>query len=150
MRIIRETRDGGRSRTCPRRPPHPPARWSRPEIPDLAAGVLLLFVLLAYARPASAADKVDVITFKNGEYAWGRNAGVHGKIARIDPAKTPREIDYSLIASPSQITRAIYKLDGDTYFDCYGPAGSARPKEFSSTAENGYTVMVLKRVKQAE
>ena len=44
-----------------------PAGWSWPEIPDLTVGVLLLCGVLACARPAAAADKVDVITFKNGD-----------------------------------------------------------------------------------
>ena len=43
-----------------------PAGWSRPEIPDLLLGPLLAG-LLAAATPAAAADKVDVITFKNGD-----------------------------------------------------------------------------------
>src|SRR5688572_19425042 len=44
-----------------------PACWSRPEIPDLLVGVLLVWSLLAVAPPVAAADKVDVITFKNGD-----------------------------------------------------------------------------------
>jgi hypothetical protein len=44
-----------------------PAGWSWPEIPDLAAGIFLLWGALCCARPAAAADKVDVITFKNGD-----------------------------------------------------------------------------------
>ena len=56
-------------------PPYPddcrrgrtPACWSWPEIPDLIRGGLLACAMLACARPAAAADKVDVITFKNGD-----------------------------------------------------------------------------------
>jgi hypothetical protein len=43
-----------------------PAGWRRSEIPDWASGVLLC-ALLTLARPAAAADKVDVITFRNGD-----------------------------------------------------------------------------------
>ena len=67
MGIIRETGGGRRPGTGPPHPPHPPAGWSWPEIPDLTAGVLLLCAVLACARPATAADKIDVITFKNGD-----------------------------------------------------------------------------------
>lgn len=67
MGVIHET---GGSRP-PRRPrfrwKRTPAGWSWPEIPDLTVGVLLLCGALACARPAAAADKVDVITFKNGD-----------------------------------------------------------------------------------
>jgi hypothetical protein len=64
--VIRETE---RARPSRHRFPRgrTPARWSRPEIPDLLAGVLLVGSLLAGVRPAAAADKVDVITFKNGD-----------------------------------------------------------------------------------
>ena len=67
MGIIRETGGGCRSYIRPHRPQHPPAGWSWPEIPDLWVGLLLLCGVLACARPAAAADKVDVITFKNGD-----------------------------------------------------------------------------------
>ena len=67
MGIIRETGGSRWSFSRPDHPQHPPAGWSWPEIPDLPAGVLLLCALLACARPVAAADKVDVITFKNGD-----------------------------------------------------------------------------------
>ena len=61
--------------TEPISPPRPPgllrrqtpARWSRSEIPDWLLGVLFLGVLIATPGPLAAADKVDVITFKNGD-----------------------------------------------------------------------------------
>ena len=66
MGVIRET-----DRVCPSRrvwlrPARTPASWRRSEIPDWAAG-LLLCAFLAFACPVAAADKVDVITFKNGD-----------------------------------------------------------------------------------
>ena len=65
MGVIRETNPA-----CPCWPESPrnptPAGWSRSEIPDCALGVLLC-ALLAFAHPVAAADKVDVITFKNGD-----------------------------------------------------------------------------------
>ena len=66
MGVIRKTEQAGppcrrlgRSST--------PAGWSRPEIPDWLPRVLSLCLLLVCPRPSAAADKVDVITFKNGD-----------------------------------------------------------------------------------
>jgi len=93
-----------------------------------------------------------LIEYKNGEFAWV-NADSHaGKIAVIDPSRTPKEVDYTFKDGPDQgkVLKAIYKLDGDTLTDCFGPAGTDRPKEFKSTAENGLYLITYKRVKKED
>jgi uncharacterized protein (TIGR03067 family) len=90
------------------------------------------------------------ITFKNGEFTWS-NGEQPGKIVFIDPAKTPKQIDYTYTEgrNKSKTQKAIYKLDGDTFTDCFGDADDdARPKDFTSTKDNEQTVMVYKRVKK--
>jgi uncharacterized protein (TIGR03067 family) len=91
-----------------------------------------------------------LITFKNGEFSWANEGGASGKIVVIDPSKTPKEVDYTYTEGEDKgkTSKAIYKLDGDTFTDCFGPAGSARPKEFTSTDENDQMVLVYKRVKK--
>jgi putative salt-induced outer membrane protein YdiY len=64
--VIRET-----DRVCPfrrvwLRQGRTPASWRRSEIPDWTAR-LLLCAFLAIAHPVAAADKVDIIAFKNGD-----------------------------------------------------------------------------------
>jgi uncharacterized protein (TIGR03067 family) len=100
-----------------------------------------------------------VITFKaDGSYEFDN--GVKGKIVSIDPAKKPKEVDYVQFDSDGdpipdkdgkpQLERAIYKLEGDTFTDCFNVAGEKRPTEFKSTKENGSTLITYKRVKKVD
>lgn len=92
------------------------------------------------------------ITVTKDEFAWG-NAAVAGKVARIDPAKSPREIDYQFTEGPDagKTAKGIYKLAGDTLTECCPPPGAdARPTEFKSTAENGCYLLTFKRVKKTD
>ncbi len=90
------------------------------------------------------------ITFKSGEFTWS-NGEQPGKIVFIDPGKTPKQIDYTCTEGPNKgkTQKAIYKLDGDTFTDCFGETGDdTRPKDFTSTKDDEQTVMVYKRVKK--
>jgi uncharacterized protein (TIGR03067 family) len=95
-----------------------------------------------------------VITFKkDGTFEWGNGAGSPGKIALIDPSKKPKEVDYLFTEGKDKdkTQKAIYKLDGDTFTDCFTEAGAAeRPTEFKSTKDNGYTIIVYKRIKRKD
>ena len=90
-----------------------------------------------------------VITFKKGEFSWGDGSS-SGKIAKIDPTRTPKEVDYTLGSGPNPgpPVKAVYRLEGDVFIDCFHLNGGERPKEFSSTQENGYTLMTYRRVKK--
>ena len=75
-----------------------------------------------------------------------------GKVARIDPTKNPKEIDYLFNegSNKGKTQKGIYKFDGDTYTDCCSEPGGERPTEFKSTKENGWEIMVFKRIKKDE
>jgi uncharacterized protein (TIGR03067 family) len=68
---------------------------------------------------------------------------------RIDPAKTPKEIDMELTpAGDLDISfRGIYKLDGDTLTLCEVADGSGRAKEFKTLTGRPSRLIVLKRHK---
>lgn len=89
---------------------------------------------------------------KDGKFEWIENASGKGKIARIDPTKKPKEIDYTFAGGDldGKTQKALYKLDGDTFSDCFGEPGTDRPTEFKSTKENGYSIVVYKRVKRKD
>jgi uncharacterized protein (TIGR03067 family) len=93
-----------------------------------------------------------LLTFKNGEFRWGEDSQPFGKIASIDPSRSPREVDYTYNrgSDKDKVQKAIYTLDADTFMDCFGEAESDRPTEFKSTAENGYTLVKYKRVKKKD
>jgi uncharacterized protein (TIGR03067 family) len=107
--------------------------------------------LVAGRETISDRNSAMFVTFKKGAFAWGDGSS-SGKIAKIDPTKTPKEVDYTLgsDANPGQPVKAIYKLEGDVFIDCFHLSGGDRPKEFSSTLENGYTLMTYKRVKKED
>ena len=68
---------------------------------------------------------------------------------KIDPTKTPKEID---VMDESGVKNdktklGIYALDGDTYKYCLAPAGKPRPTEFTSKAGSGHSLGVSKREK---
>ena len=90
-----------------------------------------------------------VLTVKGGEFAWANGRGHGGKIVRIDPTKNPKEVDYTFADGPDagKVLKAIYKLDGDTFTDCFGAAGADRPTAFESTKENGLYVLTYTRVR---
>ena len=91
-----------------------------------------------------------IITFKNGECTWAGIVGPAGKITRIDPTKMPKEVDYVYTDGDQKgkIQKAIYKLEGDTFTECYNPEDeAARPREFKSTMGNGLMLVVYERVK---
>jgi uncharacterized protein (TIGR03067 family) len=107
------------------------------------------FMRAGEERLEDIGDKV--IRFKNGEFTWGDNDEPSGKVASIDPSKTPKELDYTYEGQEGKPQKAIYKLDKDTFTDCFNEKDPAtRPKEFKSTEENGLTVVTYKRVKKKD
>jgi len=74
---------------------------------------------------------------------------VAGGKFKIDPAKTPKEIDIldeSGVAN-DKTKLGIYELDGDTYKYCLAPAGKPRPTGFTSKEGSGHSLGVSKREK---
>jgi uncharacterized protein (TIGR03067 family) len=63
----------------------------------------------------------------------------------IDPSKKPKEID---IMSKDETRVGIYALDGDTLKICTSKDKGDRPKEFATTADNGFALIILKREKK--
>lgn len=70
---------------------------------------------------------------------------------KVDAAKSPKSIDFSYTKGPNtgRLDKGIYMLDGDTLTICTTEAtDGVRPKEFLSTKDNGYSLVVLKRQKK--
>lgn len=86
-----------------------------------------------------------LLTFETGNFSRGE--GMRGQVARIDPAATPKEIDYKYGGS-DRVELAIYALEGDVLVHCTAPAGRPRPKGFTSEKGSGHTLVVYKRVKK--
>lgn len=69
----------------------------------------------------------------------------------IDPAKSPKEMDWIVELDPGHPIRqlAIYELDGDTLKICSAAAGQPRPTKFESKQGDFGGLMILKRVPPA-
>jgi uncharacterized protein (TIGR03067 family) len=65
----------------------------------------------------------------------------------LDPAKTPKTIDYSVTGGPSigSAMLGIYELDGDTVKFCYSIPGKERPTEFLTKPDDGRILSVWKQ-----
>jgi uncharacterized protein (TIGR03067 family) len=68
----------------------------------------------------------------------------------LDPAKTPKTIDFQAVDGPTQgkTHLGIYELDGDTLKSCFSAPGSARPSEFTSKPGDKRTLTSWKRQKK--
>jgi uncharacterized protein (TIGR03067 family) len=104
---------------------------------------------LVLNNPNAGGEMIAVFK-EDGTFAWEGGVENLGKIARIDPSKSPKEIDYEFKegGSKGKTQKALYKLEGDTYSDCCTEPGEDRPTEFKSTKENGYEIMVFQRIKK--
>jgi uncharacterized protein (TIGR03067 family) len=72
---------------------------------------------------------------------------IKNKLARLDPTKTPKEMDLARSVGPNtgRTLLAIYAVSEDTFRICYDPSGKERPREFKSTPGSGYALHVWKR-----
>jgi uncharacterized protein (TIGR03067 family) len=68
----------------------------------------------------------------------------------VDPAKSPKTIDYDMIEGPTKGKKqlGLYKLDGDTVTFCFAKPGGDRPTDFTAAAGSGRTLSVWKREKK--
>lgn len=76
-------------------------------------------------------------------------APIKSTIKKMDPSKTPAEMDWVRSAGPGagQTMMAIYQFNGiDQCKVCFDPSGKARPKEFATKEGTGHILHVWKRV----
>jgi uncharacterized protein (TIGR03067 family) len=62
---------------------------------------------------------------------------------RIDPAATPRRIDFQPADGPAAglVNHGIYEFSGDLLRICYAPPGAPRPEVFASVMGSGRTLV---------
>jgi len=66
---------------------------------------------------------------------------------RIDPTRTPRTMDVSIIDGPNkgETWLGIYELSAETYRACFATDGKPRPPAFTSEPGSGNVLWVFKR-----
>lgn len=96
-------------------------------------------------RPAAG----TVVTFRDAAVSFTLSGAEFTGTFRLDnPALTDRPIN--LMFDKVQAVKAVYQLDGDRLVLCgnfSGTSATARPTEFKSTKENGFSVITFRRVK---
>ena len=67
----------------------------------------------------------------------------------LDPSKTPKAIDFLPAAGQykDKTLRGIYEIDGDMLKICFSEPDKARPAEFTSKADSGWTLALHKKQK---
>lgn len=69
------------------------------------------------------------------------------------PDKTPnKEINSTYTNGPAvnKVVKGIYKIEGDSITYCWGDVDKDRPSDYSTKADSGQTLMVLKRMSEGK
>jgi len=94
----------------------------------------------------------DQFIFSRDDLTVHRNGRSHLKgIFRLDPSKTPKQIDLIVTQSPDgmwdgQTLHGIYELEGNQLRWCSSLPNHPRPQGFSPVTGSSQTLMVLRRV----
>ncbi len=98
--------------------------------------------------PDERAKQIRVVISKGKHTVYlNDKAIVEGVAFRIDPTRTPKEVEDTL--KDGQKIRGIYELDGDTLRSCVAGVGKERPTRFSGEKGTGCTLRNFKRVTTA-
>lgn len=100
--------------------------------------------------PEEVVKTLRLTITKEGGYKTERGDQVlFDSTCKLDPAKTPKQIDMLGTEGENKGKSAlgIYALDGDKLTICYTMPGKDRPKEFESKAGSAATMIVWKRGK---
>jgi uncharacterized protein (TIGR03067 family) len=99
--------------------------------------------------PQERARQIRVVIGKGKHTVYVNDKIIAEGVAfRIDPTKTPKEVEDTL--KDDKTIRGIYELEGDTLRSCVAQVGEERPTRFSGAKGSGCTLRVFKRVTAAE
>lgn len=89
------------------------------------------------------------LTVKGEKYTFRMGDQVIEGTHKLDPSKTPKQIDAVRTKGPDagKTLRGIYELDDTTYRVCFAAPDKDRPTKFSSKEGGGVRVLTFKRAK---
>jgi uncharacterized protein (TIGR03067 family) len=91
--------------------------------------------------------KLPFLSVGGAKYVFRSGGEVIEGTHRLDPTKTPKQIDAVRTKGPDagQTLKGIYELDRNNFKVCFAPAGKDRPTGFVSRAGEGQRLMTFKR-----
>ena len=126
---------------------------NRVELPDEMVGVWETVSVVENGIPGNQVYKFD--QRKDGTYTLWIDGEFTGRgVSRFHADTVPRTYEYWFTELPvnpdyvGQVHLGIYKVDGDTYTECYALPGEPRPTKFESPALSPHTLSVYKRVRK--
>ncbi len=89
--------------------------------------------------------QTTTLTIEKNKYTLNMGGQLRTGTLKLDPSKTPKQIDLSSDAGPNKgkVLPGIYELDGDIFKYALSNPGKERPTDF--TAKPGHSVFVNKR-----
>jgi uncharacterized protein (TIGR03067 family) len=112
-----------------------------------------VWTVTAAEHDGQALDRIkgNTLTVKGGRFTIKTKSAEFTGTFRLDPAKTPKAIDFQHEADVLKDKKweGIYKLDGDELRICYAEAdsGKDRPADFATSEGSGLLLTVLQRGK---
>jgi uncharacterized protein (TIGR03067 family) len=96
-------------------------------------------------------DKMALIIGGN-RYDWTSGDEPMAGTYRLDPSKTPKELDMMPGGGANQgsTLKGIYQIEGDTLYVCLAAPGEGRPTEFESKEGSRHSFYIMRRVKEGE
>ncbi|HEY1861779.1 MAG TPA: TIGR03067 domain-containing protein [Gemmataceae bacterium] len=106
----------------------------------------------AGGKPVPAGElKGTILTFEGDKHTVKKGDDVlQVGTQKLDPSKSPKTIDVTMIEGPSKgtVMLGIYEIDGETLKVCFDSEGKKRPTEFKSAPGSATFVNVHKRMKK--
>lgn len=100
---------------------------------------------LKQSRMTYQGDKITIFTPHQSK------STMTAKLKRLDPKKSPHEMDWSRSAGPGKgkTMQAVYEFDGkNSYRVCFDPSGERRPTGFTVGSGDCHILHVWKRAKK--
>lgn len=96
------------------------------------------------------AKKLSVVNGSNGTWTlWSEGKQVAKGTSTIDPAKTPRTLDFQASEGEDKdkVYLGIYELHEKTRKLCFAPPGKERPTKFATTPGSEHILVMFEREK---
>ena len=117
---------------------------------QLQGGWSMVLLFVAGRKPPPKQAKRGELVVEDDVYRSKLGATVETSTFKIDPAKSPKAIDFTYTTGflKGKTFKGIYKIEGDDLTICRGLSpDTERPDEFAAPVDSGLVLVVWKRSK---